>query len=278
MYKGQEERGFDYSIQVLNDIAEEGNKDKLVKAFKDTMFFFTRLKRESLKTKTNEKMIMNLFTDIFGVLQKEIKDEEFEADFLKAIDITINEALIPVAGINKLLLSQFGKIESERLKDRIFDIMIVAKESMSEIGGIIDWLKKKDPFLMKLPSFCLYSVKYGLAFDRPAEYLQPMIELLRTRKLLTGCLYRDDLICYLRWFDEILKKLEVLKLGFVSLTDENIILLDKYQTEFGIDMNKKKKSEILRVLYNLTSRDASQATVDTVFKFILDHSKDFELQ
>ena len=126
--------------------------------------------------------------------------------------------------------------------------------------------------LFGLPSFSLYSLKFGFGFDNLNEHMQILLDLFRDRKLIEQKRYHKDVIYTLRTFGDFARKAqEMLKMSFLQPEEKDILAMDKRQVEMKLDFSKKINTDPVRYAFNIVNR---QFTPE-VLNFLLKFTKDF---
>jgi hypothetical protein len=275
------DRGLKTTIALLKDMTEEGNEERIKKTFKDFMVFFTRMNPQQIKESIdrNKEILANIYSDLLIQMRNPV-DEEFQQLFMGTSEIILTHSLIDISKTDELIDRNLSKIASKSSQDAVLDLYFLSKELMSSFRLIQDTLilGKESPF-WGLPSFSLYTVKYGLGFDDLAYHMTILLEVFSNRQIFFGKRYREDVIFYLRFIDEMSKRMKaLLKSPFPTLRDEDILLMDKNQAELKIDLNKKNLLDTNKQIRRLANKLMDDECMEVLFKHIKEFGNKLPLE
>ena len=266
------DKGLKVSIAFLRDMIEEGNDERIRRAFKDFMIFFNRLNANQIKESMTKEVLSNIYADLMMQMRNVAVDEEFCTLFLSTSENLIVHGYVDISKFDELIEKSLPQIASLLVRDSILDLFFNFKELMNSHRTIHDYLllDKESPFY-GLPSFSLYTVKYGFGYDNLSFHMDALLNLFRNRKEFMGKRYREDVIFYLRFLNEVGKKMtELLKSDYPVLREEDILLMDKTQVELKMDLNKKTLPETNKCIARVLNRVLDEETLTSLFRFLKD--------
>ena len=262
------EKGLMVSFDLVKDMIEEGNRERIRRTFKDFLYFLVRVNPQTVDRIIKREIIRNIIIDCVKELREEIEDDEFIIVLIAGLEVVISKNILDLNSIDDLIMNHLHLVKSKFFRDVVFEIYISSQESMSTFKTIIEILSsgRKSPFF-GIPSFSLYSFKYGFGLDDFEEHFSHLMNLFQDRKVFTSIKYKSDVVFYLREMDSFAKRInELLKMRLPVLTEEDILLLDKNQTDMKLDLSKKNLPDFMRALNKVLNRSVSEDSVGYILK------------
>lgn len=267
-------------LNLLKDMMNEGNYERIKKTMKDFLFFFHQINPRSLFEHMSRSSLLQISRDLMMIFQQETGDEQFEGQFLGLIEAIFHNSLVDAGQFEEFFHKLLPKIANDHVRDALLEIWFKNKLLQSAHKEIERLLREgKGCSYFGLPSFSLYSLSYGFGYNHIDDHFDCLLALFKNRKALMSKRYRGELLFILKFVDDICQKASrLLKMPLPSITDEDQIILEKNIKELNLDLGKFKASEINNSLLSLVSSSPTQESFSFILRFLKDNEGKFPME
>ena len=136
-------KGARMAFQIIKELGPDCSTELKRKSFKDLIHFLILLKPMEIHQVITKEVLVRVLKDTIDILfLEDVGDLQAEELFTRLMDVIISKSVLDQNVIDDLWLQTLPTIQIANIRDSLFDMYVLAKESMSDRKTVAEVLLK----------------------------------------------------------------------------------------------------------------------------------------